>query len=193
MSRLLIIDKSFFHMTSLYVDFLNLLIGFVKNYRVVLPDVLGSECLMSKSPYGSQPDKDPQLLLKNLVDVIKAGAYVGYSSAELLQKEKDTLRPVDSIVDEENTKKANNGIIKFDKNFIQLESNKCRKTFEPLFGSLWEYSKTYFENIVKKNLCDNFRKDRKAPNIDRFKKWSKLRMQIRMLSHKICVLIYLHL
>jgi hypothetical protein len=158
-------------MTSLHVTFLNQLLEFVKNYHVVLPDVLGSECLMSENPCSSRHDKDPQLLLKNLVNVIKAGAYVGYSSAELLQKEKDTLRPVDSVVDKENTKKANNGVIKFDRSFIRVEAKRCKETFKPLFGLLREFGQTYFENIVKKNICAEFREARQAPDIDRFKKW----------------------
>jgi len=149
------------------VTFLNQLLEFVKNYCVVLPDVLGSECLMSENPNDLRQDKDPQRLLKNLVDVIKAGAYVGYSSAELLQKEKDTLRPVDSVVDEENTKKVNK-VIKFD---IQVESKRCKETFEPLFGLLLKFGQTYFENVVKKNLCAEFREAYQAPDIDRFKKW----------------------
>jgi len=111
--------------------------------------------------------------MKRLDNVIKAGAYVGYSRADLLQKEKDTLKPVDSIVDEESLKKARCGVINLDKSFIQAEAKKCKKTDKPLFDRLLRYGQSLYEdfkkeNIFAKNLIGN------KTRIDRLKSWLQI-------------------
>jgi len=169
--RLLIIDKSCFQKTSLHNKTFQGWLEFAKNYHVVLPYALCVECLISDSADGSRPYKDPLLLLNNLDALIKAGANVGHSSADLFRMEKESLTAADSVVDEESTLKVKEGMINLDKNFISSEAEICRTTFEPLINLLYEFATTFFKNVEKKNLCAEFREDRQATDIERFKKW----------------------
>lgn len=166
MSKLLVVDKCCFQGIPLLR-----LTEFVGNYYVVLPYALCVECLMSENDNFSSRRSDPELLLKRLDDSVKAGANIGYSSAGLFRMEKESLTAADSVVDEESTLRVKEGMINLDKNFISSEAEICKTTFEPLINLLLEFAKTYFENLVKKNLCVEFREDCQATDIERFKKW----------------------
>jgi hypothetical protein len=165
-SKLLVIDKNRFQGIPSV-----LLLEFVKNYRVVLPHALAIECLISENNKGTTPSKNPIALLGRVDDMVKEGACFGYSSSAILKKERELLRAINSVVDEEGTEAIRNGMMALDVNFVQAEAKICKKTFEPLFGLLLNYGKTYFENLVKKNLCSEFREDHQAPDIDHLRKW----------------------
>ncbi|MBN2181127.1 MAG: hypothetical protein JW715_04375 [Sedimentisphaerales bacterium] len=166
MSKLLVVDKCSFQGIPLLQ-----LIEFVENYYIVFPYALCVECLMCDNKNTSNRSSGPQLLLKQLNDSIKAGANVGHSSASLLRMEKELLAAADSIVDEESTLKAKEGMINLDKNFIASEAEICRTTFEPLINLLYEFATTFFKNVEKKNLCNEFRDDHLSTDVERFKKW----------------------
>jgi hypothetical protein len=74
MSKLLVIDKSAFHGTST-----KLLIEFVKRYKVILPNTVGIECIISDDEDGKKPSKNSSKLLEKLCILIKNGAYFGCS------------------------------------------------------------------------------------------------------------------
>jgi hypothetical protein len=180
MPKLLVIDKNRFQGIPPV-----LLLEFVKNYRVVLPYSLCVECLMSDDDKGMRPTKDPVVLLKKLDNVVKAGAYVGYSSAKLFQKERETLRAVDSVVDKEGTQNFWEGTINVERNFVQEEAKRCQASFEPIIGLSRQFAMTYFGNVQKKDLCSEFRGDRETCDIERFKKWLEVadKMKDALLVH----------
>ena len=123
----------------------------------------------------------------NRVDkIIKIGAKLGHSSADLFRAEKETLCPAKSLVDEDSTKKARECALKIDVDFIMKEAELCRRTFEPQINFLSQIGKTYFKNIEKKGLCSNFRDEFEQNDlIGRFRKWLEVvdRMKNEILEH----------
>lgn len=88
--KLLVVDKSVFHT---FYDCDEKLCQFVKKYNVVLPYTLAIECVISEN----KSDKEPDKLCIRLDNAIKAGANIGYQSAELLKEEKTTLKPINTL------------------------------------------------------------------------------------------------
>jgi len=110
--KLLVIDKSVFHT---FYDCDEKLCQFVKKYNVVLPHTLAIECVISEKNQGKEPD----ILLRGLDKAIKAGANIGYQSAELLKEEKTTLEPIDTIINETYTKQLRNSILEINLDLIK--------------------------------------------------------------------------
>lgn len=181
MPKLLVIDKNRFQGIPLV-----LLLEFVKNCRVVLPYSLCVECLMSDDDKSRRPTKNPVVLLKKLDNVVKAGAYVGYSSAKLFQKERETLRAVDSVLDKESTQNFWKGTINLERDFVQEEAKRCKASFESIIGLSRQFAMTYFENVQKKDLCSEFRVDREKCDIERLKKW--IEVADKMKDALLCIL-----
>ena len=180
MPKLLVIDKNRFQGIPSV-----LLLEFVKNYRVVLPYSLCVECLMSEDDKARRSAKDPVVLLSRLDAVVKAGAYVGYSSAKLFQKERETLRAVGSVVDKKSTQNFWEGTSNLERDFVQEEAKCCQASFKPLINRSLQFAMTYFENVQKKDLCSEFRGDREKCDIERFKKWLEVadKMKDALLAH----------
>jgi hypothetical protein len=165
MSRLLVIDKCSFQRTQF-----SSLVGFARDYRVVLPYTLCIECLMSEDKDGRRPCKDPIRLLGRLEAVVRAGACIGCASAALFRKEKQSLAPALSIIDEHGTLQLRENTVRLDTEVVRSEAQTCRKTFEPLITLLLEFGQTYFDNVVKKGLCAEFRGAYETPDVGRFQK-----------------------
>ena len=167
MSRLLIVDKCIVHRRAQ----LSSLADFVRNYRVVLPYALCIECLMSDDKDGHRSDKDPITLLGHLEALVKAGASIGCASAALFRKEKESLAPASSVIDERGTLQLRDNAVRLDRVVVGREAQICRKTFEPLITLLLGFGQTYFDNVVKKDLCAEFRGAYGTPDVQRFEKW----------------------
>lgn len=164
MSELLVVDKSIFHSLC---DCDEKLCAFVKDYNIVLPDVLFRECLISEN---QTSDKDPLKLLRKFDGAIKAGAKMGYSLQALFQAEKMTLCPVKSVIDEISTQKFRDGTANTDIDFIKQESECCRKAFEPIIESVLKIARALYGNLCKREeLSKELRKEK--DRIHRFKKW----------------------
>jgi hypothetical protein len=166
MRRLLVVDKCVFQGTAL-----DRLLEFVHNHHVVLPYALCVECLMSEGSDNSRAAKDPAVLLAKLDKLVKARVYVGCASSALFRMEKEQLGAAKTIIDEYATQRAQEGIATLDSDFLAVEAETCRRTFEPLIGLLQQYARTYFENVKKKGLCREFRGESQVSDVKRFDKW----------------------
>ena len=116
--KLLVVSKTIFHALN---NCDKKLCSFVKNYNVVLPHTLAIECVISEP--GKKPDKDPEKLISGLYMAAKAGAKLGYQTPELLRIERNTRRPVESVVDEEKTRQYKNTTPEIYKNMIMQAAN----------------------------------------------------------------------
>ncbi len=174
MAKLLIIDKCHFQGTSL-----PRLADFVRDYQVVLPYTLCIECLMSEDKNGREPSKDPITLLCRLDTTVKAGACVGHASSALFRNEKKSLALVSSVVDEGATLQVGDNVASFERGIVSPEAEICRKTFDPLIGLLLELGQTYFDNVVKKDLREEFRGDFQPPMWNGQGNGCKLRTQAK--------------
>jgi hypothetical protein len=164
MSKLLVVDKSVFHAFHHYDE---KLCAFIESYDIVLPDSLVVECLISKN---GDPSKNPAELLKDVDRSIKAGAKLGYSSLKLFQTEKQTLCPVKSVVNENNTRLFRNGTPNTETDFVKQEAEYCHKTFEPNIKSLLEIARVLHKNLCKRDkLADGLRKEK--DRMRRFENW----------------------
>ena len=175
MSKLLVIDKCAFQGIQE-----PLLIEFVNNYNVVLPYVLGIECLMSENKQTAKQGKDPIGLLHRVDDVVKAGAYFGRSSRSILQEEKKSRRSVGSLIDEDVTQRIREGRLILTKDLVEHEARICRQTFQPLCDFLSQLALTYLTNIQKKDLHSDFQKEIQGTcTVDRFRKWLQVAQQMK--------------
>lgn len=157
----LVVSKTVFHALH---DCDEKLCAFVKNYNVVLPHTLAVECVIS------EPNKDPVRLMRALDKAIKAGANLGYESPELMEIENKTLCPVESIVDEINTRQFRNLIPDINKDTIRQAANHCMQVTKYKIDGLLEYAKIIYENIRKnQSFFENFNKPTQIE--ERFQKW----------------------
>jgi hypothetical protein len=159
------------------------LIKFVKNYKVILPNTLGVECVISDDEGGKKPSKNPSKLLEKLCILIKNGAYSGRSIGSMINQERDTQKPNDCIIDYPNTKLARRANVNFDTLLIKNEAEKAKKAFQPMIDFCKTIAIAHYENLVKKNLQKSFIEECDQSNLEkRLKKWiqatDKLREQI---------------
>ena len=167
MPKLLVVDKSVFH-TLHHRD--ENLCAFVKNYNVVLPHTLAIECAISEKRPDKEPGKDPDKLLRGLDKAIKAGAKMGYQSAELLEAEKTTLCPVKSIVDEVTTQQLRNSTLVISMDLIKEAANHCMEVSKQKINGLLGHARTLYENAGKnQTFLKSFSKQKSKE--ERFKVW----------------------
>jgi len=164
-SKLLVVDKSIFHTLS-HCD--EKLCAFVKNYNVVLPHTLATECVISEKKQG----KDPEKLLTGLDKAIKAGAKMGHQSSELLKAERMTLCPVKSVVDEVTTQQLRDSTLEISKDSIKQAANHCLEVSKPKIDSILNIAETLFKNVCQKQ---DFKKNFSNPTQieKRFERWIK--------------------
>ena len=164
--KLLVVDKSIFHALH-HCD--EKLCAFVKNYNVVLPHTLAIECIISEKKLGKEPDK----LLRGLDKAVKAGANIGYQSAELLEAEKTTLCPVKSIVDEGTTQQLRNSTLEISDDSMKQGTHHCMEVSTQKINGLLEHARTLYENV-----CENqtFLKSlsKQTNKKERLKKWIQI-------------------
>jgi hypothetical protein len=164
LSKLLLIEKTIFHGTDT-----KKLCDFVKKYNVVATYILGAECLISENCKSSKKGKAPDALLKRFDKIIKSGAKVGYSPADLLKAEMMTLCPVKSIVDKNTTVQVRKSTLNIDIDFLKQEAECCRQTFKPKINGLFEIAEKMYNNACKKDLQKKFCQENKSKK--RFTKW----------------------
>lgn len=165
MPKLLVVDKSILHGLS---DEKACALG--KGYNVLLPYASAVECLISKAS-NKKPGKKSAILLRRFDGAIKAGAKIGYSLPKLFRAEKMTLCPAKSVVDESSTQQFREGTPNTSDDFIKQEAICCRKSFEPKIKLLSNLAETFYENLCKKGLQEEFLDDASQKHIDRLKKW----------------------
>lgn len=170
MPKLLVIDKTIFHA---FYDCDEKLCEFVKKYNVVLPSTLAIECVISEK----KQDKDPEKLLRSLVKAVKAGANIGYQSAELLTAEKITLCPVKSIVDEVLTQKLRKSTFEISPDLIKQAAKHCMEVTEQIINCFFKpITETLYNEICKnKDFMNKFSKPTNRK--ERRKEW------IRFMDH----------
>jgi hypothetical protein len=178
MPKLLVMDKSIFHGTST-----GRLIKFVKVYQVVLPNTLGVECIISDDENGKRPLKNPCELLEKLCILIKRGAYSGRSMGSMINRERETQKPNDCIIDYQSTDLTRKANINFDTLLIKNEAEKAKKAFRPMIDFCKTIAIAHYENLVKKNMQKSFIEECEQSNPEkRLKRWiqaaDKLREQI---------------
>jgi len=177
MSKLLVVDKSVFH-TLHYCD--ETLCAFVKKYNVVLPHTLAIECIISEKRHG----KDPEKLSKGLDKAVKAGANMGYESAELLKSEKTTLCPVKSVVDEAATQQLRNSTIEVSDDSIRQEAERCKKITQQKVNEILAIAETHYQNICKNS---KFKKGLTKPTKieERFETWIQIMNNNNLMNDSI--------
>lgn len=153
--KLLIMDKSIFQGKN--PDKLN---DFVRCHNVLLPYTLMFECIISQPEKGKEA-KDPRKLLTKLINCVKSGARVSKSPVDILEEEKSKNAPIDSIIDEEETKIIRTN--ELDESCIEQTAKICEETFEPTIDLALQTAKKCYEEIRKRGMM-------KYSNEERLKK-----------------------
>jgi len=114
MRKLLVLDKSVFRGTSL-----TKLCQFAKTHHILAGDVLLIECLIS-------PNRIDRNLLNRFQKLIKAGAMYTHLLFEIVNREKESLSPIKSIVDKNGTDTIRTSTLN-DKWFVLSEGPKSTR------------------------------------------------------------------
>lgn len=169
MEKLLIIDKNIFQGAK------NQLLEFVKSHRVVLPHVLFEECITSNDEGGKKKPNDPIKFLNFATELIKAGAYIGFSRRDIIKKEKDTKKAIDCIIDYRSSEIIRNNTLSLTKEKVKEEAEKANQAFKPMINYCINVSESLYSSTIKKDkLKKAFRQEaNKSSCLDRLKKWIK--------------------
>jgi hypothetical protein len=168
-------DKSVFHGTSP-----ERLIQFVGEYNVLLPNTLGIECIISDEEDGKKPSKNPSRLLDKLCILIRNGAYSGRSMGSMINRERESHKITDCIIDHENTKLIREGKINLDPSFIESEAEIAKEAFLPMIDFCKKMATTTYESLVKKNLQKSFRQQcNQTDPENRLKNWIQAADKLR--------------
>lgn len=163
MPKLLVVDKSVFHT---FYDCDEKLCQFVKKYNVVLPYTLAIECVISEN----KSDKEPDKLCIRLDNAIKAGANIGYQSAELLKEEKTTLKPINTILNEAYTKQLRNSTLEINLDLIKQLATSYMYVTKRKIDELLERAKRLYKILCEnQKFIEGFHKPTTIEK--RFKKW----------------------
>lgn len=134
------------------------LVGFVKCHRVILPHALCVGCAISQKGDPPEDSKDAMRLTQELLDVVKSGAYAGKSPGRVVEEEESTNATMESLVDMEETQVMRDGILD-EKPDLEKVREECEKAFKPIADSVKRWADKYHENIRKKNMERDFRKE----------------------------------
>lgn len=164
--KLLILDKSAFHGTSI-----NKLKVFVKHHCVILPYTLVVECGISQKVNSSKNSKDPMRLIQRLSDVVKNGAFLGKSPAKIVSEEKSRNGAIESLIDMEQTQIARNGELN-DKLDLNELREKCDRDLQLKIDFVKRWAKEFYKTILEKNLEKDFRRKANELNLQkRLREW----------------------
>ncbi len=165
MPKLLVLDKNVFEYTNL-----GALCDFVANYHVTLPYVLCVECLIS-------PDRNDHDLLNRAQKLVRAGAVYTRSPFEITRREKETLSPVKSIINENGTSTIRTGTPHNNADYLDRESKTYWGQVVPIVEKLLELAEMFYSDITKKNLLHGIRTET-DDNVSRLKKWAEAMKQV---------------
>ncbi|MHC4867628.1 MAG: hypothetical protein ACYTEX_26455 [Planctomycetota bacterium] len=152
-------DKSVFQGTSR-----DRVCEFARTHTLVVPYVLLVECLISK-------DRDSSDLLKRIQQLIKAGAHYGQSPFKLCEEEKKTVSPVDSIIDQQGTKRIVTGALNDEKDYFEKEAATYWQNLAPIVRTLLNVGEAFYSNISKMDLLAGMRKEDMTNRGGRWKQW----------------------
>jgi hypothetical protein len=114
------------------------------------------------------------VLLQRFIECVKCGAAVGWGSPSIVQREKQSLQPVVSIINGDETMRVRGGDLCTDQNLLDNEANLCKKHYEFHINWLCQIAKAYLANIEKKGLLVKFREEVSGISLkDRLVKWVK--------------------
>lgn len=157
----IIVDKNIFQRTSVH-NFSEL----TRDHSVILPHVLFEECLTTKKVPGSMH------LLKKAETVIKAGAFISLSRGRMLKIERDTLQPLDSIIDAAGTAQIRDNNIEDLQINLQKEAQECNRSFEPVVHSIEKIAKAFWDTLSNRDYSKDWRQPGKDNDpYRRFGKW----------------------
>lgn len=166
MNELIILDKSVFHGTPQ-----SKLLRFVKNHYVILPHALCVECAISQKENPPDDSKDAIRLTQKLLDVVKSGAYVGKSPANIVEEERSKNDVIESLIDMEETQMMREGVLDEEPDLEKVRED-CEKAFKPIIDSVKQWADKYHKNIHKKKLEKDFREEVDEGNlVGRLRKW----------------------
>ncbi|HIJ70319.1 MAG TPA: hypothetical protein HPP87_03030 [Planctomycetes bacterium] len=160
MPKLLVLDKSVFQNTSL-----TKLCQFAKSHNILAGDVLFIECLIS-------PDQVDQKLLIQFQKLIKAGAMYTHLPFEIVNREKEALSPIKSIVDKNGTDTIRTSTLNDNVFCLKRGSEKYQAQVGPIIKDMLKLSEYFYAAITKKKLLRGIRTET-GDNVNRLTKWAK--------------------
>jgi hypothetical protein len=161
MPKLLVLDKSIFQGTSL-----TKLCRFAKSHNILAGNVLLIECLIS-------PDQVDRKLLTRFQKLIGAGAMYTHLPFEIVNREKEALSPIKSIVDKNGTDTIRTSTLKDNVVYLKAGSEKYQAQVGPIVKYMLKLSEYFYVDIAKSNLLRGIRTET-DDKVSRLRKWAEV-------------------
>ena len=155
MPKLLVLDKNIFAYTST-----TKLCRFAKSHNILAVDVLLIECL-----------RDGQKLLPRFQELVKTGAMYTHLPFEIVNREKETLSPIKSIVDKNGTNRIRTNTIN-DIAYLKRGSEQYQAQVGPIIKNMLKLSEYFYSDIAKSSLLRGMRKETNDKT-SRLRKWAE--------------------
>ncbi len=160
MPKLLVLDKSIFRGTSL-----TKLCRFAKSHHILAGNVLLIECLIS-------PNRIDRNLLNRFQKLIKAGAMYTHLLFEIVNREKELLSPIKSIVDKNGTDTIRTSTLNDNEVYLKWGSEKYQAQVGPVVKDMLKLSEYFYADIAKRKWLCRMRKETND-KASRLRKWAK--------------------
>lgn len=159
MSNVLVIDKTDFQGASS-----DMLCDLARRETLVVSYALCVECLGAAARGRGD-------LLDRIQKVVKAGACCGTQPLKLVEKEKATGSPIDSIIDTEFTDTIRSDTLSCTSELIAREAQKYRQCLRLIVGHLLLLGETHYRSIVKKGYLSGMRAKDMEDKTARLRQW----------------------
>jgi len=162
MAGILVIDKSVFQGASR-----SELCNWAKEYVLVLCYPLGVECL-------GDATRGRDDLLDRIQEVIRGGAHCGAQPLKLVDKERASQSPVDSIIDGEVTDLIKAGDLQRGAEPYTREAQEYDRCLQPIVQGMLELGETYYTTIVEKGRLAWVRSGDMCDKDTRLRLWAQV-------------------
>jgi hypothetical protein len=144
--QIIIIDKSIFQGNCT-----EKLSNLAQKHIVILPHVFFEECMTTEG------DRSPESLIKKAETAIKSGAFISLPRGRMIEIERETLQPLESIIDKTGTEQIRNKNIEDLQINFQEEALKLKKNIEPMIRFEKKIANAFWATLQDKDYSKNWR------------------------------------
>jgi len=159
MANIVVIDKNVFQGSPL-----DMLCEFAEHQTLVISYPLCVECLVAASRGRGD-------LLDRIHKVVRAGGCCGAQPLKLVESEKVSRSPVQSIVDRSATEMIANGTPPDDPEYIAMEAEKYQHDLGPIVEGMLQLGETHYGSIVEKGYLSGMRATDMEDRSTRLRLW----------------------